>query len=542
MSEIALDRGTTGGGPATEPHLGWIVAGLSAAAGVIHLIQVPAHAGGTLLDPIGFAAVGWFQLMVAAVILSGRDNKRWYAIAAAGNAVALGLWIWSRTAGLPFGTHEGIAEDVGAVDAVSAAFALGAVLLSLRLALVSERRNVGRMAPALLAVGALGLATTVLVSSDPADSSHGGTEPAAALSAHDQQMADIDAQRCDTDFNDASYWQEAAYLGIDTYQGGAMDPTHSEAAAPAATEGHAHGSAATAASTTTTTTEPDPTGGRGTEGLDQLVSATSTAGEGEGAAAQLVIRLGEASDEDYDAWLWWLKDTGTLGGHAHDSAASGDTGHGGHIGPQPWMAMTDQAECDQLAEEIELATATAMKYPTAQDAMDAGWRRVTMYVPGIAAHYMNFGLVDGTFAVDEPEMILYDGNEPEAHVVGLSYYIIQDGTAAPTQGFTGANDQYHRHVGLCQGPGGVIGDSTLTAEECAARGGRKADGSRGWMSHAWVVPGCESPWGVFSAASPLLDGQLGSESGKNDGGCAGAGVRDRYNLDDEVRSTSLTGD
>jgi hypothetical protein len=30
-------------------------------------------------------------------------------------------------------------------------------------------------------------------------------------------------------------------------------------------------------------------------------------------------------------------------------------------------------------------------------------------VPGIAAHYMNFSLVDRTFNVEEPEMLLYDG-------------------------------------------------------------------------------------------------------------------------------------
>ncbi len=120
--------------------------------------------------------------------------------------------------------------------------------------------------------------------------------------------------------------------------------------------------------------------------------------------------------------------------------------------------------------------------------------------------------------------------------------LVDKNTRVMTQGFTGANDHSHRHVGLCQGAGGVIGDSTLTAEECAARGGVKADGSKGWMSHAWVVPGCESPWGVFSAASPLLDGELSRHSGDDDGGCAGSAVRDRYGLDDDVRSTSLSGD
>ena len=48
------------------------------------------------------------------------------------------------------------------------------------------------------------------------------------------------------------------------------------------------------------------------------------------------------------------------------------------------------------------------------------------------------------------------------------------------------------------------------------------------MSHAWVVPGCESPWGVFSAASPVLDDALGAD---NSGpGCAGSSVRERYGM------------
>jgi hypothetical protein len=50
------------------------------------------------------------------------------------------------------------------------------------------------------------------------------------------------------------------------------------------------------------------------------------------------------------------------------------------------------------------------------------------------------------------------------------------------------------------------------------------------MSHAWVVPGCESPWGVFSAASPVLDDALGADNGGP--GCAASSVRDRYDMGD----------
>lgn len=538
MSVLTADAPTPPGTSATEhaPHLGWAVAGLSAAAGAIHFAMVPGHAGGSLVDPVGFAVVGWFQLLVAGAILADRAGRTLYRVAVVGNVAVLGLWLWSRTAGLPVGSHSGVAEDFGTVDGISALLEVGLVLVAARILLAprDERLAVGRVMPVLAAVAALGLATTAITSTEAAEHggpghAHGAGEAAdghahggaADPAAHTALMTEIDASRCDTGFNIPAYWDETAYLGVDTYQGGAMATTTAE---------HAHD--ATGGGGATPTTEVDPTGGRGSEDLDRLVALTSLSSGGELAAAQLVSKLGEVDQDTYDAWLWWLKSSGTVGGsHEHAATAPGDSGgHGGHAGPQPWTAMTDQAECDRLAEELDLARATGLKYPTAADAEEAGWVRVTPYVPGIAAHYMKFSLVDGEFAIDEPEMLLYDGNEDDAHIVGLSYYLIHEGESEPTQGFTGANDHGHRHIGLCSGPDGVIGDSTTTPEQCAAMGGRKADGSKAWMSHAWVIPGCESPWGVFSAASPLLDSALSDASGENDGACSASAVRDRYGL------------
>lgn len=537
MSDLVIDdhpRADRAPGPA-EPHLGWALAGLSAGAAVIHFAMVPVHAGGSLLDPLGFAVVGWLQLAVAAAVISGRAGTRTYQLAVLVNAAAVGLWVWSRTVGLPVGSHEGIVEEVGAIDLASAALEVGVVLLAVRLLLAPERRSVSRLAPALAAVAALGLVTTVITSPDAADHGSAGATAAAPVSEREATIRRIERDRCDEDLNIPAYYEEAAYLGIDTYLGGAL-PAASSAAAPAASDGHGHqhgGAAPAAATASTTTTEPDPTDGRGSPVLDGLVAATSLSSQGEGAAARLVAELSEASEADYDAWLWWLRSSGSLSHEHAPATASGDTGgHGGHVGPQPWTALTDPAQCEALRAEVAEAREVALRYPTAADATAAGWRRVTGFVGGIAAHYMNFGLVDGEFRVDEPEMILYDGDGPDARVVGLSYYLIQDGESEPTQGFTGANDHGHRHIGLCTGPGGVIGDSTTTAEECASRGGIKADGSKGWMSHAWVVPGCESPWGLFSAASPVLDYRLSGESGRNEGGCSASAVRERYGLDD----------
>lgn len=180
---------------------------------------------------------------------------------------------------------------------------------------------------------------------------------------------------------------------------------------------------------------------------------------------------------------------------------SGAGGHG-HHGPSPQQAITDPATRKLLGEQLAAARTAALQYPTAADAMAAGYRKVTSYIPCIAAHYMRFAFVDAVFDPSAPEMLLYDGNGPDARIVGLSYYV--SGTTVAPEGFAGPNDPWHQHIGLCVKSGVVVGGTQLTPEECAARGGTKADGSTSWMVHAWVVPGWESAWGTFSAENPEL--------------------------------------
>jgi hypothetical protein len=116
---------------------------------------------------------------------------------------------------------------------------------------------------------------------------------------------------------------------------------------------------------------------------------------------------------------------------------------------------------------------------------------------------MKFSFVDGVFDATQPEMLLYDGNDPTSRVVGLSYYVITDDKKAP-EGFAGPNDPWHQHIGLCVKGGLVVGSEKTTEEECKSRGGVKADGSNAWMNHTWSVPGWESPWGIFSGEHPEL--------------------------------------
>lgn len=484
-------------------------------AGAIHLVMVPSHSQDSALDGALFALAGWAQIALG-VFAVARPRRPVLQATVVANVAIIAAWAVSRTAGLPWGAHAGTAEDASSIDLLATGLAAGAVLLAgvalVRPGLGAKLSQEATVIASVVPVGLLVLTSMAMASPEVIDHHAGGD----AEHAHgpEASLAAAAADRCDLSVNPAAYWRETEIVGYDTMTGGMMGDS---------ADGHSHGTGAAA--------HPDPYEGRGSKELDDLIIATSNAGDGEVGAAMVVTKLSEAPDEAYEAWLHQL--TSLVGGHSHGSASGDDTGgHGGHMGPTPWTGMTDQAQCDTLLAELDQARDVAMSYPTAADAVEGGWRMVTPYVPGIAAHYMKFDYVDGVFDIAEPEMLLYDGNSPDAKMVGLSYYIIHNAEAEPSQGFTGPNDHFHRHIGLCMKAGLVIGDSTTTEEECAAQGGSKGDSRGGWMNHVWIVPGCESPWGMFSGANPLLDKELGvaSDEGRSELGCVGSGVSDRYDL------------
>ena len=45
----------------------------------------------TMVDPLGFAVVGWFQLIVAGLILADRAGRNLYKVVIAGNLAVTGL-------------------------------------------------------------------------------------------------------------------------------------------------------------------------------------------------------------------------------------------------------------------------------------------------------------------------------------------------------------------------------------------------------------------------------------------------------------------
>jgi hypothetical protein len=452
--------------PAPEHTLGatlrTIAIGASFGAAVIHFALAPTHLDERTVDGVFFLVVAWAQVAVAAAVHRWGDRREPWLGALAVHAGVLLVWLGSRTIGFPESHHS----SIGFPDTLAAVLEATVVLAAVaHLAGSVARRPAPAVGPVAFGLAGLALAGLVSASVTPrwaGEAAGHGHEAAGGTHAHGeeasgdghahgaadaQQVADGD--RCDLGFNTEAY-NDAAVPGMP----------------------HAHDDG----------TPVDFT-------LDEW--AEVFVNPDNGATPEQVVG--------------YIEDQPTM----RDAILTGSLTHS--LDPDPWNALTDEEECAQLADELDRAKQVAATYPTVADAEAAGFRMVTTYLPGIAAHYIKPQHFADGFVLEEPEMLLYDGTDPESHVVGLSYYIFQEGDTEPTEGFTGDNDHYHRHTGLCFADGVVVGGTNTTDEQCAALGGSKSDGSAGWMSHVWIVPGCESDWGVFSGANPALEVRTGQE-------------------------------
>jgi hypothetical protein len=201
---------------------------------------------------------------------------------------------------------------------------------------------------------------------------------------------------------------------------------------------------------------------------------------------------------------------GEVGGGSGGAITNADVAaseHGGR-GMVKQVPLT-HAQRVELETQMQEARAVVAKYQTPSAALAAGYEKSTPYVPCIGAHYTNIGLA-GHFDPSTPSELLYDGTAPDAKIVGLSYLVYHHG--GPPPGFAGNNDHWHQHNangGLCLQGGLVVGGEDVSPQACANRGGRKTLLIDIWMLHAWVVPGFECSWGVFSGECPELGGRLG---------------------------------
>jgi hypothetical protein len=254
--------------------------------------------------------------------------------------------------------------------------------------------------------------------------------------------------------------------------------------------------------------------------------------------AGLVLALvsRDSSDDTASAAPTAASSTGQA--HEHDAAAGGGAstvavdlnGHEVHGVKAHDVAAESQPDepLDAptralLRDQLTAARAVAMRYPTAADATAAGYHLIAGFGPGSGAHYIGFGGY-GTFDPSKPPTLIYDGTSPTSQIVGLMY--LGGGETAP-EGFAGPNDHWHRHSNVCTtfGPKGIdvpfAPDTDVTRAQCKEVGGNFMQTTT-WMVHAWVVPGWDSPAGVFSHENPNLRCADGTYHTDKVGKCQGS--------------------
>src|SRR5438552_6976447 len=90
---------------------------LTLGAALIHLAVTPSHFREYAPFGLFFLAVGSAQAIMALELLT-RPTRRKSAILAVASAALVGLWLISRTRGLPIGPTPGIPEEIGFTDVI----------------------------------------------------------------------------------------------------------------------------------------------------------------------------------------------------------------------------------------------------------------------------------------------------------------------------------------------------------------------------------------------------------------------------------------
>lgn len=128
----------------------------------------------------------------------------------------------------------------------------------------------------------------------------------------------------------------------------------------------------------------------------------------------------------------------------------------------------------QTAWELQQARAATARYRDIKNAVKDGYPDIDVVVPNMGFHYMKAKLVDATFDLRSPEILVYKKNEDGSiQLVAVEYAVPLELSPKAPQGFTGTLDKWDENT-----------DFGL------------------WLLHAWVWH--YNPDGVFNPTNPLV--------------------------------------
>ena len=137
-----------------------------------------------------------------------------------------------------------------------------------------------------------------------------------------------------------------------------------------------------------------------------------------------------------------------------------------------WTACSNDPAEPAVNRELASVEAGTAQYATVDAALDAGYADIDVVMQNMGHHYLNADLLDATFQIDQPEILVY---APDAggtmRLVAVEYAVPLALAEVAPEGFTGDADSWDRNE---------------TFEL--------------WTLHAWVH--LDNPDGVFASHNP----------------------------------------
>ena len=187
--------------PSDRAALRLAIGAAAIGAGVIHLTVTPEHLTEYLPLGIGFLAAGVLQIAWGAAV-AVLESRRLLLAGAAGSLLFVGVYVMSRTVGLPLGPEAFEPEAFGAADLLCCALevpvAIGAYALARRPAALSGRLRASLAAMVAAAFVLVGSATAYAATAPAHEHEHGADHQHSTCPAAPELTGVRDARGVDT--------------------------------------------------------------------------------------------------------------------------------------------------------------------------------------------------------------------------------------------------------------------------------------------------------------------------------------------------------